>query len=157
VSAPASVHENGSATPNLANRIVLQPNPTGVTSVHIWRTFLDLGHSYDSSTFPRFVGLLATLNPAAAFYDDWESTAQFAARVSSAVPPLYNTSAGQLLSSGGTVCAYITDQGLFFPGANCRIRAGFGIQIYNFTTKLWYTLLNSGSPPQWTLDAGNPN
>jgi hypothetical protein len=157
VSGQGFIHESGSATPNLANRVLLAPNPTGVTSVQIWRTFTDNGHSYDLSGFPRFVGLLATLSPSAGYYDDWESTAQFAARVSAAVPPLYNTSAGQLLSSGGTVCAYITDQGLFFPGANCRIRAGFGLQIYNFTTKLWYTLLNTGNPAQWALDAGNPN
>jgi hypothetical protein len=152
-----AVHESGTAAANLAKRIFLTPNPTGVIAVNIWRTFTDNHHSYDSAGFPRNVGLLATVSPSAGYYDDWEGTAQFAARVSATVPPLYNTSAGQLLSSGGTVGAYITDQGLFFPGANCRIRAGFGLQIYNFDTQLWYTLLNAGNPAQWGLDAGNPN
>ncbi|HZV33474.1 MAG TPA: hypothetical protein VFB72_02780, partial [Verrucomicrobiae bacterium] len=86
-------------------------------------------------------------------------TAQFAARVTGTTPPLFNTSAGQLLSSNGTVCAFITDQGLFFPGANCRIKPGMGLQVYNFTTKLWYTLLVTGALGAETLgiDAGNPN
>jgi hypothetical protein len=158
VSPQLQTHDNGSATPNMANRIFLTPNVSGVTSVNIWRTFSDNGHDYDIASWPNFVGLLATVTPSTASYDDWESTAAFAARVNTAIiPPLYNTTAGQLLSSNGTVCAYVTDHGLFFPGANCRIVAGYGLQIYNFTTKLWYTLLNTGNPAQWSLDAGNPN
>ena len=148
---------SGSNNPNQATRLFLQPNPTGVISVHIWRTFVDGGHTYDMTAFPLNVGLLATVSPQAAYYDDWESMAQFAARVTATVPPLFNTTAGQLLSSNGTVCAFITDLGLYFPGANCRIKAGVGLQVYNFTTKLWYTLLNSGNPAQWAVDAGNPN
>ena len=147
----------GSNNPNKATRVFLQPNPTGVTNVRIWRTYADNGNSYDMAAFPTSVGLLATVSPAAAYYDDWESTAQFAARVTATVPPLYNTTAGQLLSSNGTVCAFITDRGLFFPGANCRIKPGVGLQVYNFTTKLWHTLLNVGNPAQWGVDSGNPN
>jgi hypothetical protein len=70
---------------------------------------------------------------------------------------LFNSTAGELLSNNGTVCAFITDQGLYFPGANCRVRAGYGLQVYNFDTQLWHTLLVSGNPPQPGLDAGNPN
>jgi hypothetical protein len=156
-SPPLFVSEGGSATPNLANRIFLQANPTGVTSVNIWRTVFDNGHTYDMSSFPGNVGLLATVSPAAGYYDDWEDTAQFSARVSTTIPPLFNTTAGQLQSSNGTVCAYITDQGLYFPGASCRIVPGSGLQVYNFTTKLWYTLLNTGNPAQWSMDSGNLN
>ncbi|MDB6021786.1 MAG: hypothetical protein JWQ04_1643, partial [Pedosphaera sp.] len=154
------LHESTSGHASQANRILLQANPAGVTGVRIWRTYADNGHVYDPAGFPRNVGLLAVVSPATGYYDDWESTAQFAARVDTTlIPPLFNTSAGQLLSSNGTACAFITDQGLFFPGANCRIKPGQGLQIYNFTTKLWYTLLNSGAlgAEQWSFDSGNPN
>ena len=103
------------------------------------------------------MALLATVSPSAGYYDDWESLTQFAGRVTAEVPPLFNTTAGQMLSSNGTVCAYVTDQGLFFPGANGRIVEGYGLQIYNFTTELWYTLLNAGSPSAMAMDGGNPN
>lgn len=160
VSAPLAVHESGSANANMANRIFLNPNPTGVTNVRIWRTYVDNGHSYDISGFPINVGLLATVSPSAASYDDWESTAQFSGRVDTTIiPPLFNTTAGQLFSSNGTPCAFITDQGLFFPGTNCRIKPGKGMQVYGFTTKKWWTLLidDADGTPKLALDAGNPN
>jgi hypothetical protein len=158
VSATATVHLSG-PTSNLANRVALTPNIPGVTNIRIWRTHVDTGHNYDATSFPAYVGLLATVSPSTAHYDDWESSAQFAARVDAAVPPLYNTTAGQLLSSNGTVCAFITDQGLFFPGANCRIKPGVGLQIYNFTTSKWYSLLVTGAlgAEQLGFDSGNPN
>lgn len=154
-----NVHESVGANANKANRILLQANPSGVTNVRIWRTYVDNGHAYDIAGFPNNIGLLATVSPSAGFYDDWESTAQFAARVDGTIPSIYNSTAGQLLSSNGTVCAFVSDQGLFFPGANVRIKPGVGLQTYNFTTKKWYTLLNIGvaGQEQWALDAGNPN
>jgi hypothetical protein len=132
----------GTNNPNMATRVFLVANVTGVTNVHLWRTYVDNGHSYDMTMFPAGVGLLATVSPQATYYDDWESTAEFAARVTATVPPLYNTTAGQLLSSNGNPQMFVTDSGL---------------QIYNFTTQKWYTLLNTGNPPQWGMDAGNPN
>ena len=78
----------GSNNPDKATRVFLQPNPTGVTNVHLWRTYVDTGHAYDLTTFPASVGLLATVSPQAAYYDDWESTSQFAARVSGHRPAL---------------------------------------------------------------------
>src|SRR6185437_14852159 len=126
-------------------RVNLEVNPTGVISKRIWRTTVNMaGSNYDMTTFPANVALLATVAANAAFYQDWESNADLIARNTGVVPPLYNTTAGQLLSSNGTPCAYVTDAGLFFPGANCRIKPGVGLQIYNFTTQLWHTLLNTG-------------
>lgn len=158
VVSPQLATESGEVSvPDQANRILLTTNPTGVTSVNIWRTFTDNGHTYHQEIFPQNVALLATVSPSASYYDDWESPAQFAGRATAEVPPLFNTTAGQLLSSNETVCAYVTDQGLFFPGSNCRIVEGFGLQIYNFTTELWHTLLNAGSPAVMAMDGGNPN
>ena len=100
------------------------------------------------------------MDPSTPYYDDWESTAQFAARVDTTIiPPIFNTTAGELLSNNGTVCAFITDQGLFFPGANCRVKPGLGLQVYNFDTNLWYTLLVKGATgaEQLAIDSGNPN
>jgi hypothetical protein len=139
-------------------RVNLEVNPAGVVAKRIWRTTVNMASTeYDPSLFPLNVQLLATVAPGAGYYQDWESNADLVARNDGTIPPLFNTTAGQLLSSNGTVCAFITDQGLFFPGTNCRIKPGFGLQIYNFTTKLWYTLLNSGATAQWGADAGNPN
>lgn len=155
---PAADIESGESTvANQANRITLVTNATGVTAVKIWRTFTNAGHTYHPENFPANVALLATVSPSTAHYDDWESLDQFVARLTAEVPPLFNTTAGQLLSSNGTPCAYVTDNGLFFPGTNARIKAGYGLQIYNFDTGLWYTLLNTGATPQWGTDGGNPN
>ncbi|HZV36577.1 MAG TPA: hypothetical protein VFB72_18510, partial [Verrucomicrobiae bacterium] len=94
------------------------------------------------------------------YYDDGESNIEFAARLDAAIiPPFYNNSAGQISSSPGNAAAFVTDQGLFFPGANLRIKPGFGAQIYNFTTGLNYTILVTGAAGQEQIgiDAGNPN
>ena len=158
----ATFEDNLTATPNSANRITLTPNVSGVTAVRIWRTVNLTGHYY-AGNFPGApgdIGLLATVDPAATHYDDWESAAAFAARYDSTiVGPLFNSTAGELLSSNGTVCAFITDQGLYFPGTNCRVKPGLGLQVYNFDTNLWYTLLVKGltGAEQLGLDAGNPN
>lgn len=158
VGPPLQMHEAGGAAPNQANRIALVPNVSGVTSVHIWRSVVGVVLDYNLAWFPRNVALLATVSPSVSYYDDWETSGQLAARwATTIVAPVFNTTAGELLSSNGTAAAFITDQGLFFPGANCRIKAGYGLQVYNFTTQLWYTLLNTGNPPQWGFDAGNPN
>lgn len=139
-------------------RVNLAVDPPGVTAKRIWRTTINMASAeYDMTVFPLNVQLLATVAPGAAFYQDWESNADLIARFDGTIPPLYNTTAGQLLSSNGTVCAFVTDAGIFFPGANCRIKPGFGLQVYNFTTKLWYTLLVTGNPAQLGLDPGNPN
>jgi hypothetical protein len=102
----------------MANRIILQPNPAGVTAVNIWRSYTDPAHVY-SGTPPSGIGLLATVSPSAGYYDDWESTPQFAARVNtSIVAPLYNTTAGQFFASPtGSAVFWITDQGtqVFLP------------------------------------------
>lgn len=168
VSPVLAVHiGTGSPTADRANRIFLVANTTGVTNVHIWRTIADTGHAYDVTKFPAGVGLLATVIPSADHYDDWESPAAFAARVDTTIPPLLNTTAGELLSSAGTVCAYVSDQGLaipsalqvlasaMFPGANIRITQGVGLEIYNFDTQLWYTLICSGNPPAIGISTGH--
>ena len=41
-----------------------------------------------------------------------------------------------------------------WPGANCRVMAGLGLQIFNNDTALWHTLTISGNPPQLGFDAG---
>ncbi len=169
VSPALAVHlGSGAPTPNQANRIFLQANPAGVTSVRNWRSYVDNGHAYDTTHFPANVGLLATVSPSVGYYDDWESTAQFAARVNTAIiAPLLNTTAGELLSSAGTVCAYISDQGLAvpslltvqagasFPGSNLRLTPGVGFELYNFDTQLWHTLLCTGNPAQLSLSVGH--
>jgi hypothetical protein len=136
--------------------------------VRIWRTYTDHGHSYDISAFPNFIGLLATVIPSTAYYDDWESTADFAARVETTVkPPGINTTAGELLSSNGTPCAYVSDQGLAvpaplivqasasFPGANVRFTQGVGLELYNPDTFLWHTLIITGNPAQLGISTGH--
>lgn len=154
-SAVLNVAENPGAHANQANRIFLTPNVSGVTSINIWRTYVDSGHTYSIGSFPLNVGLLATVSAAMGYYDDWESTAQFAARVvTSTVPPLFNTTAGQLLSSNGTPMLYVSDQGLNFPNTNARIKPGVGLEIYNFTTKLWYPLTVTGALGNETLGIG---
>jgi hypothetical protein len=139
-------------------RVNLAVDPPGVIAKRIWRTTANMaGGAYEMLSFPANIQLLATVAPGAAYYQDWESNADLIARNDGVIPPLYNTTAGQLLSNNGTACAFITDAGLFFPGANCRIKPDFGLQVYNFTTKLWYTLLVTGNPAQLSLDAGNSN
>jgi hypothetical protein len=114
-----STQNGGTPVPNMALRVFLPASVSGVTAVNIWRTYVDNGHSYDMTKFPANIGLLATVSPSAGYYDDWEGTAAFAARVNTgATPPLYNTTAGQFFASptGGAVF-WITDQGtkVFLP------------------------------------------
>ena len=151
---------NLSATLNSANRITLTPNVSGVTAVRIWRRVVQDGHYY-SSTFPGQpgdIGLLATVDPSTAYYDDWQSAAQFASSYNPAiVGPYFNSTAGELLSSASNAQVAVTDNGVYFPGANVRVKPGVGLQIYNFDTSLWHTVTVTGNPPQLGVDAGNPN
>lgn len=152
----ANFEDNLSATPNSANRITLVPNVAGVTSVRIWRYPGDGSH-YFAGSFPTGVGLVATVTPQTAYYDDWMSPTQFSAAYDpTVVGPLYNTTAGELISTSGVIMA-VADGGVYFPGTNCRVKPGVGFQIYNFDTSLWYTLLVAGSPAALGLDGGNPN
>lgn len=162
ISPVLAVHEGGSPTANKANRILLPVPPAGVTFTDIWRTTTDNGSTaYDVTTLPLNVGLLATVPSATAFYDDWESTAAFVARVTGSQPPLYNTSSGQIFGSAGNISMQIAANGYIYYGqnANIRIVPNLGAQIYNTTTRLWYTLLNTGAlgAEQWSMDSGNTN
>lgn len=156
-----AVHESAGVNANKANRILLPTPAAGVTNTRIWRTTTDNGSTaYDVTTLPVNVGLLATVVAAAPYYDDFESTTTFAARVDGTQVPMYNTTAGQIFSSIGNVAIQVADNAVYFGGqANVRIKANLGLQIYNFTTKKWYTILNTGAlgAEQWAMDAGNPN
>jgi len=159
VSPVLNVAEAGGANANKANRISFASGISGVTSVNIWRTYVDTGSTYDMATFPTNVGLLATVVPTANFYDDWESTSQFAGRVTAQQPIIYNSTSGQILSSLGNPVAIFSDAAIYYIGTNCRIKNGVGIQIWNFDAMAWFTLLNVNvnGVPVWSMDAGNPN
>lgn len=47
-----------------------------------------------------------------------------------------------------------TGQVIYFPGTGWRFYPGKGWQQYNWQTQLWYTLINSGNPPEFDWDAG---
>lgn len=106
LASPDAVNTPPSGAHN-ATRVLLPSPPQGVTQTLIFR-------STNDSTVKRY--LLASVGANILFYDDWESTADFNARLNPAqVPPLFNYTSGELRSSNGTICAYISDQGLFIP------------------------------------------
>ena len=159
VSPLLQVHDNVSATPNMANRIFVPSAASNVTSIHIWRTYVDTGSGYNASAYPQNVGLLATVTPTTPYYDDYESTADFAARVTATPhPPTFDTTAGGLMINGVRI-TNIDANGVFYIGSNVRIVPGVGLQVYNFSTSRWYTLLNTGAQGSeaWGMDGGNPN
>ncbi len=133
------------------------PTPSGVTAIRIWRTRVDDGSAYKPDLFPANVSLLATLPASAGSYVDFESAAQFAARATSELPPLYNTTAGQFLDSAGGAMACFAESAVCFPGSNVRIKRNIGLQLFNYDTGLWHTLGVSGNPPQIGLDSGSHN
>lgn len=94
----------GGTASNVANRISIPSAPSTATAVNIWRSYVDNGHTYGTAQiFPNNIGLLATTAPNVPYYDDWESTAQFAARVNLAITvPVINTTAGQIQTNGVT-------------------------------------------------------
>ncbi|MDB6064949.1 MAG: hypothetical protein JWR26_1157 [Pedosphaera sp.] len=97
--------------PANATRVLLPSPPSGVSSVLIYR-------STNDGTTNRY--LLASVAQNVAFYDDWESTADFNARLNATLTsPVYNTTAGQFFgSTGGNAVFWITDQGIrIFLGA----------------------------------------
>jgi hypothetical protein len=145
----------GVASPDKAISLSWNATPSGVTAVRVWRTFVDAGHTYDLAAFPAGVGLLATLPASTTSYIDIENTAQFAARATAEVPPLYNTTAGKFLDGNGAAMACFTDADIIFPGSNIRVKRNTGLQIYNPDTALWHTLVVSGNPPRLGIDAGN--
>lgn len=129
---------------------ILLPNPpAGVTAVTIYRS-TDAGATW---------GILQSgISPLVTSVIDKISNAIFAAGASpnNHTLPALNTTSGGLLSSTGTVAAYVTDTGIYFPGTNLRIKNLKGPQLYNFTTGLWHTILATGNPAQLGLDAGQP-
>jgi hypothetical protein len=131
---------------NNATRVFLPVAPSGATATLIYRS--------NDATSARY--LLASVAPNVAFYDDWESQADFAATFPQPQMPAFNSTAGGLIMASGNQAAYFTDKGLMFPGTNARIGIGKGLQIQNPDTGLWHTLLCTGNPPQLGVDAGNP-
>lgn len=104
LSATAAITPSGAS--NKAVRVTLQVSPTRAISKRIWRT--DGTHSE--------LRLLATVTPAVAFYDDFESNTEFVAR-SSGTPafPTRNSTAG-IISSDGTTILHVTNSGIFILG-----------------------------------------
>lgn len=81
---------------NMAAQIALAPGVPGVTAVNIWRTYVGRLTPHSPNVIPSNLGLLATVDPGAAFYNDAESNAQFAARANTAIlPPTSNTTTSQ--------------------------------------------------------------
>jgi len=159
VSAQVNVAEGGSPTANLANRVTFGAMPAGATTLRLWRTYVDTGSTYVAATFPANVSLLATMAASTAYYDDFESTAAFLAREPGTVPPTYNTTAGKVYSSAGNLRLAVTDTAVEFPGTTVRVDPVKGLQVYNLTTKLWYSIICTGAlgAEQVGIDAGNPN
>lgn len=130
---------------NNATQLTWAAPPSGVTAVLIYRSNDGTGKRY----------LLASVAANVTTYTDWESAADFGARlVATQLAPVFNTTSGGLLSSAGNPAAFFADQGIELPGTNARIIAGKGLQLYNFDTGLWHTLLCAGNPPQFGFDAG---
>jgi len=130
---------------NNATRVLLPVPPSGVASVNIYRT---------NSSFSLSCYLLANVAANVTFYDDWESQADFASALG-ALAPVFNTTAGGFIDSGGNQIFYISAEGLTMPGSNTRFVFGVGWQFFNTTTALWHTLLCVGNPPQVGFDAGS--
>jgi len=131
---------------NNATTLTLPTAPSGVAATWIYR-------SNNDSTTNRY--FLAQVAANVTTYTDWQSATDFAGTMNPAnKAPLYNATAGQLLTTGGTIVGVFTDEGLYIPNTNVRLVPGFGAQLYNYDTNLWHTLLCSGSPARLSLDAG---
>jgi hypothetical protein len=132
-------------SPNNATRIFLPAAPTGATQTYLYRIAAN-GKYYLHSTVSPLIGTI----------DDGLSNAQWEGFLNpDQLAPLYNTTAGGVFgAAGGAAQMQVTDGTIWLPLANARIRAAKGIQLYNFETGLWHTLLCSGNPPQLGCDAG---
>lgn len=92
------------ASPNNATRVTLPSPPSRVTAVNIHR-------STDNGLLLRYK--LASVAPNVTYYDDWENTADFNARLNpSEVVPQFNTTAGVIFSSAGNAQLYFSSAGL---------------------------------------------
>lgn len=100
----ADVINTPPTSPNNGTRVTLPSPPSRVTAVHIYR-------STNDSTTNRY--LLASVAPSVLYYDDWEDTADFNARLNPAlVPAQFNTTAGVIFSSPGVAQLYFSSTGL---------------------------------------------
>jgi hypothetical protein len=131
---------------NNSTVLTLPAAVSGVAATLIYRSNAD-------STTNRY--FLAQVAANVTTYTDWQSASDFAGTMNPAnKAPLYNGTAGAILTTNGTVVCNLADQGLYVPNSNLRIVPGFGLQLYNYDTNLWHTLLCSGNPARISLDAG---
>lgn len=102
-----------------AIRLLLPTVPSGVLSQRIWRTRQTTQDDFYQGETPTpwtAMFLLATVAASATLYDDFESHADFAARLDDSIfPPFDNTTAGEILSREGTVLAHFSLRGLDNP------------------------------------------
>ena len=130
---------------NNATRVTLPASPAGATAALIYRS--------NDGTTARY--LLASISPSAGFYDDWESVADFGARlIATQLAPAFNSTAGGITDADGTRIAQFCAGKIVFPTTAFRIHSTKGPQLFNFTTGLWHTLVCQGNPPQLGFDAG---
>jgi hypothetical protein len=119
---------------------------------------------------PQFSGALITGNPAVSVTSD-AGTGAFTAQLEPGdygVQVMSNpVTAFQLAVPAGAGNAYsignlVTSATAALPSVlygqstsgTVRVKLGKGLQIYNFDTALWHTLICQGNPPQAGFDAG---
>lgn len=87
-----------------AIRVSWSTPPDRVTKVRLWRNHLFFNTASK--------GLLAEISPLTTHYDDWESHADFHARIPADVQSEFNTTAGVIYSSPSHPILYFSESGL---------------------------------------------